>query len=283
LTSVEAGCYARRGVDSSAGEPVDLGIKGRSALVTAASRGLGRASALALAAEGVRVAVAGRNLDAMQALVEELRRAGAPEAITIRMDLAERQSLRPGVEEAARRFGGLDIFVGNCGGPASGPFLSVGLDVWEKALNEILLSMVELSHAVLPRMRAGRWGRIIFVTTVGVKIVQPNMVLSDSLRLAVVGLAKSLSIEFAHEGIMVNCLCPGPFATDRMEDLVLASMKRDGLDRAAAEAVWLNEVPAGKFGDPADFGAMVAMLASERAGFITGAAISHDGGKSRAY
>jgi 3-oxoacyl-[acyl-carrier protein] reductase len=132
-------------------------------------------------------------------------------------------------------------------------------------------------------MQANKWGRIIFITTVGVKIVQPNMVLSDSIRLATVGLAKSLSIEFAHEGIMVNCLCPGPFATDRMEYLVECSMRIDGLSRADAEAVWLAEVPVKKFGDPKDFGAMVAMLASERAGFITGAAIAHDGGKSRAY
>jgi 3-oxoacyl-[acyl-carrier protein] reductase len=109
------------------------------------------------------------------------------------------------------------------------------------------------------------------------------MVLSDSIRLALAGVAKSLAMEFAQEGIMVNCLCPGPYATDRMEDLIQASMKRDGLDRAAAEALWLDEVPAGKFGRPEDFGAMVATLASERAGFVTGAAIALDGGKSRAY
>ncbi len=262
---------------------MDLGLNGKRALVTAASRGLGRASALALAAEGARVAVAGRKVEAMNGLLDELRAAGAAEAIAVPMDLSRPETLRASVDAVAATFGGLDIFVGNTGGPASGPFLSVSREGWETALNETLLPLVELSHAVLPKMQAGGWGRIIFITTVGVKVVQPNMVLSDSLRLAVVGLAKSLSIEFAHEGIMVNCLCPGPFATDRMEDLIRASMDRDGLSRPAAEALWLEEVPVGKFGDPGDFGAVVATLASERAGFITGTAIALDGGKSRAY
>ena len=262
---------------------MELGIAGKRALVTAASRGLGRASALALAAEGARIAVAGRDMAVLRDLAAELKKAGAAEAIAVQMDLADPASIQPAVEAVADAFGGIDILVGNCGGPASGPFLSITRTMWEEALSAILLSMVDLSHAVLPHMRAGGWGRIVFVTTVGVKVVQPNMVLSDSIRLAMVGVAKSLSLEFAGEGIMVNCLCPGPFATDRMEDLIQASMERDGHDRAAAEAVWLNEVPAGRFGDPDDFGAMVAMLSSERAGFVTGTAIALDGGKSRAY
>ncbi len=262
---------------------MDLGLKGKRALVTAASRGLGRASALALAGEGARVAVAGRNMEAMQDLLDDLRDAGASEAIAVQIDLTKRETLQPGVDAVVRQFGGLDIFVGNTGGPAAGPFLDVPREAWETALNESLLPMVDLSHMVLPLMQAGGWGRIIFITTVGVKVVQPNMVLSDSVRLAMVGLAKSLSIEFAHEGIMVNCLCPGPFATDRMEYLVESSMRIEGLSRQDAEKLWLEEVPAGKFGDPRDFGAIVATLASERAGFITGTAIALDGGKSRAY
>jgi len=262
---------------------MELGLTGKRALVTAASRGLGRASALALAAEGACVAVAGRNPDALGDLVEELRAAGASDACAVRMDLTERDTLKSGVDKVVETFGGLDIFVGNTGGPVSAPFLDVPREGWNEALNESLLPLVDLCHAVLPHMQANRWGRIVFITTVGVKVVQPNMVLSDSVRLAVVGLAKSLSIEFAHEGIMVNCLCPGPFATDRMEYLVQSSMDRDGLDRQAAEKLWLEEVPVGKFGDPKDFGAIVATLASERAGFITGTAIALDGGKSRAY
>lgn len=262
---------------------MDLGLQGKRALITAASRGLGRAAAFALAREGAALAVAGRNVAAMDGLIEELLTAGAKSAVAVEIDLSKRGTLHAGVKAAVEALGGLDIFIANTGGPESAPFLGVKREGWEDALNESLLPMVDLCHEVLPHMRANKFGRIIFVTTVGVKIVQPNMVLSDSIRLAIVGMAKSLSIEFAHEGITVNCLCPGPFATDRMEYLVTASMERDQLSRKDAEALWLEEVPVGKFGDPDDFGAMVAFLSSQRGSFITGTAIALDGGKSRAY
>lgn len=262
---------------------MDLGLRNKRALVTAASRGLGRASALALAGEGVQVAVASRNTEALQTLVEEMRGAGAPDALVIDMDLSHPASIKRGVVDAAERFGGLDIVVGNTGGPKSGPFLDITRADWDKAANETLFAMVELSLAVVPFLKQAGGGRVIFVTTVGVKIVQPNMVLSDALRLGVVGLAKSMSHELAADNILVNCLCPGPIATDRMEDLVTASMAQKGLDRSAAEALWLDEVPLGRTGRPEDFGAMVAMLASDKASFITGTAIAIDGGKSRAY
>lgn len=262
---------------------MDLGLSNKRAFVTAASRGLGRQSALALAREGVRVAVASRNAAALSELVDELRAAGAPDAISIPVDLADDQSIAEGVDVAVGRFSGLDIVVGNTGGPKSGPFLDISMDDWRRAADETLFAMVRLSQSVVPHLKSAGGGRIIFITTVGVKIVQPDMVLSDSLRLAIVGLAKSMSHELAQDNILVNCLCPGPIATDRMEDLITASMQQRGLDRQAAEKLWYAEVPMGRFGDPADFGALVAVLASERASFLTGASIAVDGGKSRAY
>jgi len=262
---------------------MDLKLADKAALVTAASRGLGRATSLALAREGVRVAVAGRDIEALQGVVAELRAAGAPDAIGVHLDLSRPGTFATAVEAACSRFGGLDIFVGNTGGPPSGAFESLTRADWQSGVEEILLAMVDLSQHVIPHLRRSGSGRIVFVTTVGVKIVQPNMVLSDSLRLAVVGLAKSLSLELAADGVTVNCLCPGPFHTDRMEDLILASMAREKVTRSAAEAIWLDEVPMGHFGDPEDFGAMVALLCSRHGRFITGAAIALDGGKSRAY
>lgn len=262
---------------------MNLELNGKRALITAASRGLGRAAALTLAEEGASLAVAGRNVASMSELLDELREAGATKAIAVHIDLSDRATLAKGVAEAAAELGGIDIFLGNTGGPSSGPFIDVPRAAWEEALNDSLLPLIDLTHEVLPHMQKNGWGRILYVTTVGVKMVQPNMVLSDSIRLAVVGMAKSLSIEVAHEGITVNCLCPGPFRTDRMEYLVTSSMARDNLDRTSAEALWLQEVPAGKFGEPADFGAMVALLSSARGGFITGTAIALDGGKSKAY
>lgn len=262
---------------------MDLGLRNKRALVTAASRGLGRASALALAGEGVQVAVASRNTEALKTLVDDMRGAGAPDALALAMDLSDSASIKRGVLEAAERFGGLDIVVGNTGGPKSGRFLDITRADWEKAAKETLFAMVELSLASVPLLKQAGGGRIIFVTTVGVKVAQPDMVLSDALRLAVVGLAKSMSHELALDNILVNCVCPGPIATDRMDDLITASMAQKGLDRSAAEALWLNEVPLRRTGRPEDFGAMVAVLASEKASFITGAAIAIDGGKSRAY
>lgn len=262
---------------------MDLGLRNKRALVTAASRGLGRASALALAQEGARVAVASRNTAALEPLVEEMRAAGAPDPLFVTMDLSDPASIKRGVAAAAEQFGGLDIVVGNTGGPKSGPFLNITRSDWEQAANETLFAMVELSLAAVPLLKDAGGGRVIFITTVGVKIVQPNMVLSDALRLGIVGLAKSMSHELAADNILVNCLCPGPIATDRMEDLITATMAQKGVDRSAAEALWLNEVPLGRTGSPEDFGAMVAVLASERASFITGTALTIDGGKSRAY
>lgn len=262
---------------------MDLGLDNKRALITAASRGLGRQSALALAGEGARVAVASRNRRALDDLVDELRTAGAPDALAVTVDLADPATIARGVEAAVERFGGLDIVVGNTGGPKSGPLLDITLEDWRQAAEETLFAMVQLSRAVVPHLKAAGGGRIIFVTTVGVKIVQPDMVLSDSLRLAIVGLAKSMSLELAPDDILVNCLCPGPITTDRMDELIAASMAQKGLTRAAAEALWCDEVPLGRFGKPEDFGALVAILASERASFLTGAAIAVDGGKSRAY
>jgi 3-oxoacyl-[acyl-carrier protein] reductase len=262
---------------------MDLALTGKRAIVTAASRGLGRASAIALAGEGVRVAVASRDRADHPELVDALRAAGAPDAIALEVDLSIRETLLAGIAEATERFGGIDIAVGNTGGPPSGPFESIAREQWVTALDETLLPMVDLSLAVVPGMKAAGGGRIIFITTVGVKIVQPNMVLSDSIRLAITGLAKSMSHELAGDNILVNTLCPGPVATDRMQSLIENTMAQQNVDRATAEAIWLDEVPLGQMGDPADFGALVAVLASDKAAFVTGAAIAVDGGKSRAY
>jgi len=262
---------------------MDLGLAGKRALVTAASRGLGRAAALALAGEGVRVAVAGRRRAVLDALADEMRETGAADAMALTMDLTRPEAIGAGVAAVGEAWGGIDVMVGNTPGPPSGRFVDIDRAAWEHAIAETLMAMVDLSRAVVPVMRAGGGGRILFITTVGVKAVQPEMVLSDSLRLAIVGLAKSMALELAGDGILVNCLCPGPIATDRMDELVAATMARDGLDRPAAEARWLADVPLGRMGRAEDFGALVAMLASAQASFLTGATIAVDGGKSRTY
>lgn len=264
------------------GRSMDLNLKGKRAIVTAASRGLGRASAISLAREGVRVGVAARPSAARDELVAEIRNFGGT-VLPIDMDLLDPASISDGVSFAARQLGGLDIVVGNTPGPQSGPFMSIDRKAWNLAFDSTVHAMAELARNVVGHLKAAGGGRIVFITTVGVKMVQPEMVLSDATRLALTGLAKSLSLEHAKDNILVNSLCPGPIATDRYTDLIDATKARHGLSDDAAEQIWLNEVPLGRAGRPSHFGDLVAVLVSEISSFVTGQAIAVDGGKSRAY
>ena len=262
---------------------MELGLTGKRALVTAASRGLGRAAALSLGREGARVALASRSIAALDEVAASIAAQGSPEALPLVMDVTDPAQVEAGVKAAVAQFGGLDILVANGPGPAAGSFSELDLDAWRRALDEVVISMVALAQQVVPVMRAGGGGRILFVTTVGVKVVQPKMVLSNATRLAVLGLAKTLSEEFAPDNILVNALCPGPIATDRMRELIADTQARENLTESQAEAVWLDEVPLGRMGRPEDFGDLVAMLCSQAGSFVTGAALAVDGGKSRAY
>jgi len=262
---------------------MELGLTGKRALVTAASRGLGRAAALSLGREGARVALASRSTAALDEVAASIAAQGSPEALPLVMDVTDPAQVEAGVKAAVAQFGGLDILVANGPGPAAGSFSELDLDAWRRALDEVVISMVALAQQVVPVMRAGGGGRILFVTTVGVKVVQPKMVLSNATRLAVLGLAKTLSEEFAPDNILVNALCPGPIATDRMRELIADTQARENLTESQAEAVWLDEVPLGRMGRPEDFGDLVAMLCSQAGSFVTGAALAVDGGKSRAY
>jgi 3-oxoacyl-[acyl-carrier protein] reductase len=262
---------------------MDLRLGGKRALVTAASHGLGRASAVSLAREGARVAVASRNASSLRDLASAMGGHGGADVLPLVMDLTDAASIVRAVDDVHARWGGIDILVANTPGPPSGSFLSIEPDTWRAALDVTVMAVVQLLRAVLPGMRSNGGGRIIFITTVGTKMVQPDMVLSNATRLAIQGIAKTLSVELAEDGIRANALCPGPIATDRMEELIEATRRERGIDRAAAEAVWLDEVPLGRMGRPGDFGDLVAVLASDVAEYVTGAAIAVDGGKSRAY
>jgi 3-oxoacyl-[acyl-carrier protein] reductase len=262
---------------------MDLGLKGKRALVTAASRGLGLASARALAAEGARVALGARNSDRLQPITKELSASGGSEVIAVDLDLSDPRSIASGVQQVIQRWGGIDILVINTGGTDAGPFLSISREQWSAAIDGTIMPAVDVLHAVLPAMKANGGGRVLFITTVGVKVTQPSMVLSNSTRLAMTGIAKTLSLELAADNILVNSLCPGPIDTDRMMDLVNATVSERNVSPEEAEAIWLDEVPLGRMGRAQDFGKLVAMFVSDAASFVTGAALAVDGGKSRAY
>ncbi len=262
---------------------MDLGLKQKRALVTAASRGLGLATATALAAEGARVAFAARNSSRLDPVLAQVAKDGNPDVFAVEMDLADPDDIARGVKAVIDRWGGLDILVSNTPGPSAGPFLEIGRDEWRVALDAVVMPPIDLLHAALPAMRRGGGGRVLLITTVGVKIAQPNMVLSNATRLALTGIAKTLSVELAADNILVNSLCPGPIETDRMVALVNATSRQARLSRDEAVAVWLDEVPLRRMGSAADFGRLAAVLVSDVASFVTGAALAVDGGKSRAY
>lgn len=261
---------------------MDLQLKGKVALVTGASRGLGRATAQALGAEGVRVAIAARDEDRLHDLGREIEATGG-EALPIALDLSDPTSIERAVEATTARWGTIDILVANAPGPKPGQVLDITIDDWQQALDTNVLSMVRLVNAVAPVMRAQRSGRILFITTVGVLIAQPGMVLSNASRLAVYGLAKTMALELAGDGILVNILCPGPIETDRQAALIDHTARTRGISAAEATDVWLADVPLQRMGRPEDFGSIAAFLCSHACSFVTGTAIAVDGGKAKGF
>lgn len=240
---------------------MDLGIAGRSAAVAAASRGLGFATARALAAEGVRVAICGRDARRLEAAAAEIG------AVPIVADLRDPAAGATFVRRAADALGGLDILVTNTGGPPPGDFAAVGdLDAYRQAFDAACLSAVAMCREAVPGMQARRWGRIVAITSVAVRQPIPNLILSNVARAGLTGFLKTLAREVAADGITVNSLQPGYHATERVREL------------HADPAALAVAVPAGVIGDPADFGAVAAFCCSEQARFLTGAAIPVDGG-----
>lgn len=262
---------------------MDLKLRNKRALVTAASRGLGLASARALGEEGAKVAMTGRSIGILEKQATEIAQVGKAETLALPMDLNDPSSIKSGVDAVIKKWGGLDILVANTPGPSAGSFMSLPREEWHAAINMTIMPIVDLLHAVVPTMKAAGGGRIVCITTVGVKTVQPSMVLSNATRLAITGIVKTLSVELADQNILVNALAPGPIDTDRMIDLIEATQKEKGIDREAAEAIWLDEVPLRRMGRAEDFGKMVAVLASEAASYITGSSIAIDGGKAKGY
>ncbi len=248
---------------------VDLGLTGRRALVTAASKGLGRACAEALAADGAHVFISSRDPAAIEATGKAIKASGWAAADVSRV--GEPEAL---VEQVRAKLGGLDIVVVNAGGPPPGTFESTPLERWEAAFQLTFMSAVRLVKAALPDLKRSDHGRLVFITSVAVRQPIPHLVLSNSLRAGVTGLAKTLSRELAPDGVTVNCLAPDAILTDRIRNLAAAAGGDldEELKRRAAEA------PMGRFGDPAEFGAACAFLCSRQAGYITGQTLGVDGG-----
>jgi 3-oxoacyl-[acyl-carrier protein] reductase len=257
---------------------LDLGIPGKVALVSASSRGLGRAIAEELAAEGVNLVLCARGEEALRKTADEIRKRSGVEVVDVAADVSDPAGLKRVVAAAFERFGKVDILVTNSGGPPSGPFESLTPEMWDAATRLLLTSAVGLARAVLPGMKERRWGRILNVTSIAVKQPIEGLMLSNSLRAAVTGFARTLANEVAPFNVTVNNLMPGYTRTDRVEQLALAAGERSGTSAKDAFAKWEKEIPMGRLGEPREFAALAAFLASERASYITGSSIAVDGG-----
>ncbi|NOT46297.1 MAG: SDR family oxidoreductase [Acidobacteria bacterium] len=257
---------------------MDLGLRDKVGLVAASSMGLGFAVAEELAAEGAKLIMCARGEDALIKASDSIAEKAGVEVLAVAGDLSNKDGIDRIVAKAIEKFGRVDILITNTGGPPSGTFDTITANDWEAAVRGLLYSVVEMTRLVLPGMKKRGWGRILNVTSIAAKQPVDNLMLSNSLRAAVTGFAKTLATEVAPFGITVNNILPGYTATERVEDLAKALAEKEGIESSAIRARWESEIPMQRLGRPEELAALAAFLVSERAGYITGSSIAADGG-----
>ncbi|GHO76663.1 short-chain dehydrogenase [Ktedonobacter sp. SOSP1-85] len=262
---------------------MDLGLKGKVAIVLAASKGIGRASALELAREGASVVIGSRDQEALTRTAQEIEAVSKSRVLPVPTDVTRLEDIRNIVATTVRELGRLDIVVNNAGGPKPGTFEMLDEEQWVAAFELNLLSTVRLVREVVPHLRKAGEGRIINIVSTSVKQPIDGLVLSNAVRSGVVGLAKTLSVELAEDNITVNNVCPGRILTDRVRQVYRIEERISaGMSEEEALASVARDIPMKRLGDPAEMGAMVTFLASRQAAYITGTTIQVDGGLVRA-
>ena len=257
---------------------MDLGLEGKTALVTASSRGLGRAVADQLAREGANLVICARTVAPLEEAGRVIHEETGAEVLAVPTDLTEPADVDRLMQTAKADFGKIDILVTNTGGPPPGPFESHSVEAWSTAVEQNLNSVLNLTRAVLPEMKEAGWGRIINITSVAVKQPIDGLILSNAVRAAVTGFAKTLANEVASIGITVNNVMPGFTRTERLDGLAANISETQGITVEEAFERWEAQNPMGRIGEPEEFAALVTFLASEQASYITGTSIPVDGG-----
>jgi 3-oxoacyl-[acyl-carrier protein] reductase len=257
---------------------MDTGLKGRVAIVAASSQGIGRATAEAFAAEGCRVAMCARNAETLRTAAQSIEKRYNAEVLAQPLDVTDADAVHSFVEAVVAKFGSADICVTNAGGPPAKGFMAASIEDWQKAVDANFLSTVYFAREVIPHMQRRHWGRIITITSITTKQPVADLVLSNAVRAAVVGLVKSLANEFGKDGILVNNVGPGYTATDRLKQLAKARSADSGKSEKEISEGWSADAPLKRLGEPREVADAIVWLASERASYITGQTVLVDGG-----
>jgi 3-oxoacyl-[acyl-carrier protein] reductase len=257
---------------------MEMGLKGKVAIVAASSLGIGRATAEAFAAEGCKVAMCARNEQALAAAADKIRKQYSGEVFQKALDVTDPAAVHEFVKDIVEKFGAADICVTNAGGPPAKGFLGTSAEDWRKAVDANFMSTVYFAREVIPHMQRKRWGRIVTITSITTKQPVADLVLSNAVRAAVVGLVKSLANEFGKDGILVNNVGPGFTATDRLKELARSRSAASGATEKDVFDGWAADAPLRRLGEPREVADTIVWLASDRASYVTGQTVLVDGG-----
>jgi len=260
---------------------MDLGLKGRVALITGSSQGIGKAIAHGLSEEGAKVAICARNQKQLQDTAREIESSTSCEVFSVRADLTRKEDIERLVNQTVKHFKRIDILVNNTGGPPFMTFQETSSEDWLKANHLLLMSTIHTCRAVIPYMKERKWGRIVNMTSFAAKQPAERLVLSNALRAGILGLTKTLSNELAEYGILVNAVCPGWTMTRRVEELAKVQTKKSSKTYEEIIKGWESQIPLKRLAQPNEIANLVVFLASERASYITGAVIQVDGGYTK--
>jgi len=256
---------------------MDLGLKNKTAVVLAASRGLGKAAAKALAAEGCRIAICARNESTLKQTAAQIRQESKVEVFYQALDVRQQQTLASFIDRVAQKFSGVDILITNAGGPPVKSFDETNDEEWHFWFDVTFMAVARSIRSVLPYMKEKGWGRIINITSISVKSPIENLIYSNALRLAVIGLSKTISQEVGPLGITVNNVAPGHHLTDGLERIIKKKVE-NGMSRDRVLEHWISKVPLRRLGQPEDLASLIAFLASEKASYLTGLTVQVEGG-----
>lgn len=257
---------------------MELGLKGRIAIVTGSSQGIGKAIAYGLAKEGAKITICARNEDDLKVAAEEIASSTGAEVLPVKTDLSKKEEIKSLVNATVKKFGKVDILVNNTGGPLSMLFMDTSEEDWLETVNSLLMSVVNCCIGVIPYMKKNKWGRIINMTSFAAKQPAERLVLSNTIRAGILGLTKTLANKLAEYGILVNAACPGWTLTERVKELAMFTAEKTGKTAEAVIAEWANSIPLKRMAQPEEIANLVVFLTSEKASYITGSVMQVDGG-----